>query len=119
MAEKAKCSARGSTKEGFRVSVHKSLFPEEELETERVYDILDKILLSGHYHVKWGDGMTSLIEEEDIRIENDQYSLDGATALKPLDNDSSEDEDTSLSFKALVDEERGERIKMVDKLVPL
>ena len=42
--------------------------------------MLDKILPNGLYRVKWEDGLTSFIEEKDVRIEKDE-----SKDYKPID----------------------------------
>ena len=70
MAERAK-SSRRFTKEGSIVSVSSSLFPEENCDMEKVYGVLDRILPNGLYRIKWKDGFTSLIEEEQVQFEKE------------------------------------------------
>ena len=71
MAEAAKSSTRGQIKKGCCVSVDRSLFPDEECETDRIYGKLDTILPNGMYRVKWDDGYVSIMEENNVFIEND------------------------------------------------
>ena len=72
MAEKVKISLRGSTKVGCKVFVESTLFPEEKIEDERVYGVMEKVLLRALFRLKWADGTSSIMNEREVRFEKDR-----------------------------------------------